>query len=621
MSELEKKGGWFLTTVTGVWRGIDFFRRLVLNVVFFAIFFYLLNVIACQGPTVPDSTVLVLAPRGDIVEQLSPVKMDPIEKLTGPSDSETLLKDLLDAIEAGKEDPRVKVLLLELNGLRGAGLSKLQELAGAIKDFKTSGKKVIAAADDYSRNSYYLAAHADEIYLHRMGMVLLDGYSRYRKFYKEGLDKLEVDVNLIRVGKYKSAAEPYTRDNMSEEDKESSSRWLGVLWDSYLREVAAAREITIDSINDCFDRFNEYLKEADGQAAVVAKNAGLVDHVCSRDLLRQHLIKIVGEDESISSFYQVDYQDYLEALGLDRWGDYNSGDMIGIIVAKGTILSGHQPPGTIGGDSTAALIREARQDDDVKAILFRVDSGGGSAFASEVIRRELELTRKQGKPVVVSMGSVAASGGYWVSMASDEVWASPTTITGSIGVIGMLPTFQKTLKKYLGINVDGIGTNRLSGGFRMDRELSPWIKEAIRQLIDGTYENFITMVAEARGKSPGQVHEIAQGRVWIGRDAYKLGLVDHLGGMSRALDSAAKLAKLEKPYKVKYFRKKLGFWQRFWNQLLAKVSAGEQTEVRTGQHLNPFTEMMRILVKQVNRFAQFNDPKGVYAYWLYDIDF
>ncbi|UCH96257.1 MAG: signal peptide peptidase SppA [Candidatus Aminicenantes bacterium] len=620
MKEQEKKNSSFLTTVTTVWRGIDFFRRLVLNIVFFAIFFYLLNLLACQGPTVPGSTVLVLAPQGNIVEELSPGKIDPVNKLMGTEEQETLLKDLLDAIDSGKDDPRVKVLLLNLNALGNAWLTKLQDLGAAINRFKKSGKKVIATADDYSRNSYYLAAHADEIYIHHMGLVVMEGYSRYRQYYKEGLDKLEVDLNLFRVGKYKSAPEPYIRNNMSKDAKEANMRWLNALWDSYLKDIARARKINIEKINDYIDRFNEYLKESNGQAAIMAKNAGLVDYVASRDLLRQRLIKIVGEDKETHSFYQIGYKDYLAALDYDRWGDDESGDVIGIIVAKGSILNGHQPPGTIGGDSTAALIREARKDDDVKAILFRVDSGGGSAFASEVIRRELELARKDGKPVVVSMGSVAASGGYWISMASDQVWAYPTTITGSIGIFGFIPTFQKTLKKYLGIQVDGVGTNKFAGALRVDREMSTEVKEALQTLINRGYDQFITMVAKARNKTPDQVHEIAQGRVWIGSDAHKLGLVDHMGGMGDALDSAAKLAKLEKPYKIKYFRKKPGFWQRLWNQLFAKASVKEQTQIQSQQPLNPFTNMMQILVKQMKRFSEFNDPHGVYAYWLYDID-
>ncbi len=621
MTDQEKESKGFLAAIGGLWQGIDFFRRLVLNIVFFTLFFYLINLLACQGPKVPGSAVLVVNPQGTIVEQLGSLGLDPVEKIMGTDERETLLKDLLDAIEAGQKDSRVKALLLDLDGLGSVGLTKLQDLAGAITRFKKSGKKVFATADGYNRNSYYLAAQADEIYLHPMGLVMLEGYGRYRQYYREGLDKLEVDLNIFRVGKYKSAVEPYMRSNMSEEDKEASLRFLGVLWDSYVKDIAAARKIEVEKINDYTGRLNEHLKECKGDCAIMSKNAGLIDHVADRDLLYRRLVEMVGEDKKTRSFHQIDYKDYLQAENIDQWGDYVHGDVIGVVVAKGSILDGKQPSGTIGGDSTAALIREARKDDHVKAILFRVDSGGGSALASEIIRRELEMAREEGKPVVVSMGSVAASGGYWVSMASDQVWAHPATITGSIGVIGFIPTFQKTLKKYLGINVDGVGTNKLAGALRTDREMSAEIKEAVQMLIDRIYEQFITMVAKARNMKPEQVHEIAQGRVWIGSDAQKLGLIDHLGGMTEALDAAAKLAKLEKPYKLKYFQEKLSFWQQVTNQLLAKTLIQGPAEVPNRKMFNPYTYILRILVNRMKRFAQFNDPNGVYAYCMEDVDF
>jgi protease IV len=621
MNEKDKEPKGFFGVLTRLWRGIDFFRKLVLNLVFFVIFFYLINLIACQGPRVPGSTVLVLAPQGTIVEQLSPIKVDPFAPFSGIEERETLLKDLLDAIEAGREDSRVKVLLLELDGLGGAGLTKLQDLGAALERFKTSGKKVIATADYYTRNSYYLAARADEIYLHHMGLLVLEGYSRYRRFYKEGLDKLDVDVNIFRVGKYKSFVEPYMRNTMSDEDKESSARWLGVLWDNYLSDVAAARKIKVETLKDYTARFNEHLQEAGGQMAAMAKKAGLIDYAATRDQLNQRLIKLVGEDEETHSFNRINHDDYLEALAPDQWGDRESGKVVGVIVASGSILDGHQPPGTIGGDSTAELIREARKDDDVKAILFRVDSGGGSAFASEVIRRELELAQKAGKKVVVSMGSVAASGGYVISMAADQVWAYPTTITGSIGILGIFPTFQKTLKKYLGIQVDGIGTNRFAGALRLDREMAPELKETLQRIIDRGYEDFVNLVARARNMTPTQVDEIAQGRVWIGSDAFKLGLVDRLGGMSDALDSAAQLAKLEKPYKIKYLRKKPGFWDSLLTQMKSAVFSGEKNESQQQRPPSSITAPVRLLLKQVRQFARFNDPNGVYAIWTDDVDF
>ncbi|NIM13433.1 MAG: signal peptide peptidase SppA [Candidatus Aminicenantes bacterium] len=620
----EKKERKSASILARVWWGIDFFRRLVLNIVFFVILFYVLSfLLRDTRPKVPDSTALVVTPTGTIVEQLrQPELLDPAKAMVGLGGGrETLLKDLLDAIEAGKDDTRVKALVLNLNRMGGAGLTKLQDLGAAIDRFKKTGKKVIAVADNYYRNSYYLAAHADEIYLHQMGMLILEGYGRYRRYYKEGLDKLAVEVKIFRVGKYKSAVEPYSRNSMSEEAKESNLRWLGILWDSYLKDVAAARKIKIEAINDYIDRFNENLKKHKGDTAMTALKAGLVDHVVPRDRVRQRLIELVGEDKKTHSYYRIGYKAYLEALDRDRWGEDETGDVIGVVVAKGSILNGYQPPGTIGGDSTAALLRKARQDKKVKAIVLRVDSGGGSSFASEIIRRELEVARSDGKPVVVSMGAVAASGGYSISMASDEVWAYPTTITGSIGIYGMFPTFQKTMEKYLGVRVDGVGTNKFAGALRTDRAISPEVEEAIRMVIENGYDQFINTVAKARNMTPEQVHEIAQGRVWIGMDAHKLGLVDHLGGFSQALDSAAKLAKLGKDYKVKYFRQKLTSTQEMILNLLSENRTADAVGGNSRQALNPFTGALRVLMQQLKRLSEFNDPHGVYAYCFYDVDF
>jgi protease-4 len=604
--------------------GIDFFRRVVLNIVFFVILYLVLSfLLRDTRPEIPDSTALVVTPAGTIVEQLrQPELLDPAMNMVGLGEGrETLLKDLLDAIEAGKDDDRVKVLVLNLNWLGGAGLTKLQDLGAAIDRFKETGKKVIAVADSYYRNSYYLAAHADEIYLHQMGMLILEGYGRYRRYYKEGLDRLAVEVKIFRVGKYKSAVEPYFRNSMSEEAKESNLRWLGVLWESYLKDVAAARKIKVEAITEYIDRFIENLKEHNGDTAVTALKAGLVDHVVPRDRVRQRLIKLVGENKKTHSYYRIGFKSYLEALDRDRWGEDESGDVIGVVVAKGSILNGYQAPGAIGGESTAALIRKARQNKKVKAIVLRVDSGGGSSFASEIIRRELELAREEGKPVVVSMGAMAASGGYWISMASDEVWAYPTTITGSIGIYGMFPTFQNTMEKYLGVRVDGVGTNRFAGALRTDRAISPEVEEAIRMIIDNGYDQFINTVAKVRNMTPEQVHEIAQGRVWIGLDAHKLGLVDHLGGFSQALDSAAKLVKLGKDYKVKYFRQKFTSTRDMILNLFSENRTADAVEGNSRQTLNPLTGALRILKQQLKQLSEFNDPQGVYAYCFYDVDF
>ncbi|MCP5054509.1 MAG: signal peptide peptidase SppA [bacterium] len=618
-----------------VWRGIDLTRRIILNIVFFVILFYVLSWwMSDDRPKVPDSTILVVSPYGNIVDQLRPFKLEDYPKRMvgmGPP-PETLLKDLLDAIDAGKDDDRVKALFMDLDGLGGAGLTKLQDLGAAIERFKASGKKVIAMADIYGRNSYYLAAHADEIYLHRMGYILLPGYARYRRFYKDALDKLGVEVNIFKVGTYKAAIEPYFRNSMSEADKEASERWMGELWNAYLKDVSAARNIKIETINDYTEHIDERLKESAGDPGKTAKKAGLVDKLVTRDQVRKRLIELSGENKRTHSYYGINHRRYLEALARDRWGGHASGDVVGVVVAKGEILGGYQPPGTIGGESTARLIRKARQNENVKAIVLKVDSGGGSTFASEIIRRELEVAREQGKPVVISMSSVAASGGYWISLASDEIWAYPTTITGSIGIYAVFPTFQEPMKKYLGIRVDGFGTNRLAGLPRTDRKLPDFMKETLQIYINRGYNEFITKVAEVRKMTPEEVDKIAQGRVWIGSDALKLGLVDKLGTFTDALDSAAKLAKLGDDYKIKYFRRTPSARQKMIVDLLSGASGTgpgddndndtmETPSLNGMQPFNPLADVMRAVAEQVRLLSRFNDPKGTYAFWMETVDF
>ncbi|MCP5103872.1 MAG: signal peptide peptidase SppA, partial [bacterium] len=597
--------------------------RVIVNIVFFVILILVLSLLfGDDRPVVPRSTALVVAPRGAIVDQLTSRGgfKNAAENMMGLGiGAETLLKDLVDAIDMAADDGRVKVLLLDLDGLGGGGLTKLQDLKAALNRFKKSSKKVIASADNYNRGSYYLAAHADEVYLHHMGLVILDGYSRYKRYYKEGLDKLEIDMNVFRVGKFKSAVEPYTRSSMSEEAKEANLRWVGVLWDSYLADVAAARKITVEELKAYTDQFSIRLKDVKGETATLALKTGLVDHVTSRDEVRDRLIELVGENKKKHTFRQIGYKSYLAALDKDteRWGDNARRNVIAVVVAKGSILNGTQPPGNIGGDSTAAMIRKARKNKKVKAIVLKVDSGGGSAFASEVIRRELELARKDGKPVVASMGSVAASGGYWITMAADEVWAYPTTITGSIGILGMFPTYQKPLAKHLGIRVDGVGTNKLAGTLRQDRELSPEVADIIQQIINKGYNDFITKAAKARKMEPEKLHEYAQGRVWIGADAHKLGLIDHLGSFDDALKSAAKLAKLGDNFNVKYIRKKPGFKEQLMEKFFAETGMSDSLNsgMQVRQPLNPMTGIIKMLYRQMEVFSKFNDPNGVYAYW------
>ena len=600
----------------GIGRGIDFVRRFVMNLLFIIVMVALLVLILKSGrPDVPGKCALVLEPAGTIVEQLG---NDPLSSLPsllmGDDNSQVLLKDLVDTIAAAKTDERVKVLVLKLDGLGGAGLTKLQDLRKALLDFKKSNKKIIAIADQYSQNAYYLAAHADEIYLHPMGMAMLEGYGRYRTYYKDGLDRLEVQVHIFRVGEYKSAVEPFLRDDMSPEDKEASLQFLDTLWQSYLNDVSAARKIKKEALLDYVNNFKTRLEAAGGRSGEMAVKAGLVDKLMTRDEFRAHMIKLVGENEEKHTFNQIGQTDFLKAVEEDRFGQEADGKLVGVVVASGEILDGQQAPGKIGGDSTAALIRQARLDENIKALVLRVDSGGGSAFASEVIRKELELTRQAGKPVVASMGSVAASGGYWVTMSSDEVWAYPTTITGSIGIFGMFPTFERPMAKYLGMRVDGVGTTKLAGAMRTDRALDLEVGEIIQLLINQGYDEFISKAATARKKSKAEIDKVARGRVWCGSDAIKIGLVDKLGGFEDAIAAAAKRAKLGTDYKVKYVEKELEFKDKVVRELFSRaawlMSAGDAPPPPAA-HLGA----LRLIAREMQFLSLFNDPNGMYAYF------
>jgi len=602
-------------------KSIDTAQRVFFNLVFVALVVALVVFLfSSDDPEIADTTALVVAPKGRLVEQLTGQSVQRmVDEARGAASPETLLKDVVDAIEAGAVDERVQVLVLDLNRFGGARMTKLHDLRDAILAFQSTGKKVIATSDNYEQDGYYLAAYADEVFMHPMGMLILEGFGRYRMYYRDGLGRLGIDVNVFRVGEFKSAVEPYLRDGMSDEARRANLEWLGDLWRVYLEDVAAARELSVEQLEEYTVDFARLIEEAGGDTAEAALDAGLVDAAATRDEVRDRLIELVGEDEDGHSYNRIAYTSYLETLDEDRFGRKAKGDRIGVVVARGTILNGSQPPGAIGGDSTAALIRKARNDDDIKAIVLRVDSGGGSAFASEIIRRECELARSDGKPVVVSMGSVAASGGYWISTASDQIWAYPSTITGSIGIYGMFPTYEKPLAKYLGIRVDGVGTTPLAGVLRPDRELPDEVGTIIQTVIEQGYREFLTRVAESRGMTTEEVNLIARGRVWSGEDAHEIGLVDHLGGLDEALASAAELAGLGEEFEVSYIEKEQEFKERVLAKLLSRALrlTGWNNAVSIP---SPADELLRGIASDARDIAALNDPRGVYAHSLIEVD-
>lgn len=613
-----RSGSSFLgQALKSIFRGLDLARRVVLNLVFFGFLVFLWAVSATDpGPVVPEKGALVLAPRGVIVEQLSGDPLDrAIQNLTDTEIQETLLKDLVDALAEAKDDERIAALVIDVDQMLGAGFVPLSRLRQAIGEFKTSGKPVFATADFLSGDRYHLAAAADEIYLHPLGAVMLEGYGVYRTYYKKGLEDYEIDWNLVRVGEFKSAAEPYERMTMSEEVKAVNREWLGELWNAFLDDVATSRELEPATVVASIEEFNTRLAEV-GDSADMALGMGIVDHVAHPDVLRQRLIELVGEDDAGTSFAGIDAVDYIQAVrgleGLDA-----SDAEVAVIVARGTILPGDQPSGTIGGTSTSALLRQARQDEAVQAIVLRVDSGGGSAFASEKIRREVELARQAEKVVVVSMGNVAASGGYWIAASADEIWASPETITGSIGIFGYFPTFQKPLRKYLGMNVDGVGTTWLAG-VRPDRELPEEMRTALELMVNQGYRDFLQVVAEGRGMTVEEVDAVAQGRVWTGRQAKERGLVDELGGLDGAIAAAARLAELGEDPSVRYIEKELSFSDQLMVDLFS-TAAGFGVRL-PGMERSPYLGRIEELASRADPLARIEDPRGLLAHCLCEVD-
>ena len=604
---------------TTFWRGLDTSRRIVANLLLLALLVGLVAALVLGGPKVPRGAALVVAPRGEIVEQLTAATpRSLIAGALGEANKETLLQDLVDAIRAAKEDRRISSLYLDLSQMGSCGITKLQDLRGAVADFRAGGKKVIAYAEGYEQWAYAVAASADEVWMHPQGAVILEGLGRWRTYYKEGIDRLGIDWHVFKVGEYKSAVEPFIRNGPSPEAREADLKWLSNLWAVWLQEVASSRKLEPADLSSYIDEMPDRVAAARGDLSRLALDARLVDKLGHRDEIRARMIELAGEDEEEKSFRQVSVEDYLEARGGDRSGAGGRGDAVAVVVAKGDILDGKQPAGTIGGDSTAKLIRRARQDDKVKAIVLRVDSPGGSAFASEVIRREMVLARKEGKPVVVSMGSLAASGGYWISTASDEIWASPATITGSIGIFGMLPTIDKPLAHYLGVRVDGVGTTRLSGAARIDRPMQPEVGRIFQVVIEKGYEDFLARVSEARSMPRDEVDKIARGRVWSGKDALERRLVDKMGGLREAIASAAERAKLPKDHRVWWVEEERNFAERLLSRIMkggARIAALVGVQIGTHEPPTP-TAALRALQAQVadaERLLRLNDPQGVYA--------
>lgn len=506
-----------------------------------------------KPPALQDQTVLVLDLDGPVREQAAGGTRDSVlSQLQGQPTKQVRLRDVLAALDHAQRDPHIRAVMLKLDDFGGGGLSSLREVAAAIERFKDSGKQVVAWGYDWDQRAYYLAAHAGEVWLHPMGAVMVEGYGRQRNYYKDALDKLGVQANVIRVGKYKNAGEPYFTNGPSKETLESEAHVYEAIWALYRRGVEKARKLPDGSLQQTIESLPGSLVAVGGDAARWALQQKWVDALKTQDEMRKAMIEAGAADEKTKSFRQVSLSQYL------RHVPRRSADApVAIVVAEGEIGDGKAPPGRVGGDSTSALIRSAREDDKVKAVVLRVNSPGGSAFASEQIRRELELTRAAGKPVVVSMGDVAASGGYWIAMASDEVIAEPATITGSIGVFGMLPTAQGLMDK-AGLRTGGYRTTWLAGAYDFRRDLDPRFAQLVQSAIGHIYTDFTTKAAAARSTTREAIDAVAQGRIWTGEQARGHGLIDRTGTLADALKAARERAKLPEDAGVRYVEKSPG---------------------------------------------------------------
>jgi protease IV len=552
--------GFFVRFMRGTWNTLNFTRRLILNLILVVVLWLLFAAFFRSAPILNDHTALVLDPQGSIVEQYSTDAGErAIANLSGETSKEILLRDLLHVIDEATTDSRIDRIVLVPDQLN-AGISTLREIGQALDRFRAAKKDVVVVSEGMSQNQYYLSAHANQILLDPQGSVLLEGFANYRSYYRDALDQLGVEVHLIRVGQYKSAGEPYILNHASDAAKEADLYWMGGIWNEFLDEIATMRKLDAAALTDDVAHLDTLVPAFNGDLARLALDHGLVDKLATREQARQ-LLKAMGKpDDTGETFRQVNWSNYLGMQIGDTLAD--SRPQVAVVVAQGEIVQGEQAQGEVGATTTVRLLREARNDEQVKAVVLRVDSPGGDAYASEIIRREIELIKAAGKPVVVSMGDVAASGGYWISMNADEIWAQPTTITGSIGIFGMFVTIPQTLEK-IGIHTDGVATTPIAGAFDIRRPFNPKVESVLTSVIQRGYRDFIGKVATARGKTADQVDEIAQGRVWSGTQAKERGLVDKLGGLHDSIRAAAAMANLGNDYRSRYVENEMSAWERF----------------------------------------------------------
>lgn len=597
------------------WRLLNFIRELILN-----LFLVLLILVGVGIYLSFQSSSTSTAPaRGALLVDLSGVVVDQPSvnnrvrqwgrELLGASSSrlqENSLFDVVDSIRKAKDDKNITGMVLQLNDFVGADQPSLRYIGKALREFRDSGKPIFAIGDSYNQTQYYLASYANKVYLSPQGAVDLHGFATNNLYYKSLLDMLKVTTNIFRVGTYKSAVEPLIRDDMSPAAREADSRWIGGLWQNYLETVAANRQLTPQQLFPGAAGVLSGLQAAGGDTARYALDNKLVDELASRTAIENQLVKTFGWDKQVNDFNAISIYDYQPKP------DANQGGKIAVVFANGAIMDGPQTPGNVGGDTTAAELRQARLDPAIKAVVFRVNSPGGSVSASEVIRSELAAVRAAGKPVVVSMGGMAASGGYWVSTPADYIIASPSTLTGSIGIFGIINTYEKTLDM-LGVHTDGVATSPLAD-IAVTKALPQEFSQMMQLNIENGYKNFLDLVAKSRKMTPQQVDQIAQGHVWLGSDAKANGLVDQLGDFDDAVKKAAELAKLQQ-WQLDWFVDTPSLSDMVLSQFGVSIHAMLPAAIQAMLPA-PLASVANAVKEQPGLFNNLNDPQNRYAICL-----
>ena len=595
--------------VAGIWTAITRIRLAMANILFLVLLALIYFVYMGGGPEpLPEKAALLLNISGTVVDQKTAVNpLQAVLSQPSPEQHEVLLRDIIESIEYAAEDPAINSLVMELDSLVYLGISKTQEITPALEAFRETGKPIIALGDYYTQDQYLLASYADTVISHPLGGVMLEGFSSYRNYFREALDKLSINVHVFRAGEQKSYVEPFLRDDMSEPVKKLTARWLGDLWQQYTSTVELQRNLAEGALDNYVNNMPDLLRQQGGDAGQAALKAGLIDKLLGRSAGNDYLVQLVGASNDDGLYEAIEFERYVGRKRPLQLGAA-AGDRIGVITATGNILPGDQPPGAIGGDSLARLIRGAVDEYDIKAIVLRVNSGGGSYFASEIVRQQILYAREKDKPLIVSMGAIAASGGYYIAADATEIWATPATITGSIGVFAAFPTFEGLLQR-MGIHTDGVGTTKLAGALRPDRPVKPEQEAVINSGIEFAYRNFLQVVAEGREMSVESVDPLAQGRVWSAADALESGLVDQLGGLEEAIASAAEHAGLS-DYKVDFVELPVSPRELLMRQLANRgMSLNLWEESATGAVLLRLLLPVRAAVREITTLQ---DPNHLY---------